>query len=62
MFYRMINTKRDEWFNSSECTVRDIIDYMRWRKAHIYRIFYIAILNMNSHNNFKKDYKRESCV
>jgi type III restriction enzyme len=28
MFYRMINTKRDEWFNSSECTVRDIIDYM----------------------------------
>jgi hypothetical protein len=24
MFYRMINTKRDEWFNSSECTVRDI--------------------------------------
>ena len=28
MFYRMINTKLDEWFNSSECTVRDIIDYM----------------------------------
>lgn len=28
MFYKMIETKRNEWFNSKDCTVRDLIQYI----------------------------------
>lgn len=28
MFYKMITKKRDDWFNSSSCTVKNLIDYM----------------------------------
>jgi hypothetical protein len=27
MFYKMIAQKRDEWFNSSNCTVKELINY-----------------------------------
>lgn len=28
MFYKMITNKRDKWYSSSECKVKEIIDYM----------------------------------
>lgn len=28
MFYRMIEKKRDAWYNSSECTVSDLVNYI----------------------------------
>ncbi len=28
MFYQLIQNKRDQWFQSSDCTVRDIVDYI----------------------------------
>lgn len=28
MFYQLIQNKRDQWFRSSDCTVRDIVDYI----------------------------------
>lgn len=28
MIYKMINKARDKWFNSSDCTVNELIDYM----------------------------------
>lgn len=28
MFYRMIEQKRDKWFQSKECTVRALVDYI----------------------------------
>ena len=29
MFYKMIQTKRNEWYASQECTVVSLIDYMQ---------------------------------
>ena len=31
MFYKLIENKRDEWFTSSACTVKELVDYI---KAH----------------------------
>lgn len=31
MFYQLIQKKRDQWFASSDCTVRDLIDYIYQR-------------------------------
>lgn len=31
MFYQLIQRKRDEWFASGDCTVYDIVDYIRRR-------------------------------
>ena len=31
MFYQLIQNKRDQWFESSDCTVRDLVDYIRQR-------------------------------
>lgn len=28
MFYKMINAKRDKWYNSSDCTVNDLVNYI----------------------------------
>ena len=28
MFYKLIEKKRDEWFTSPDCTVKDIIRYI----------------------------------
>ena len=28
MFYKMIQKKRDSWYSSSECKVRNLIDYI----------------------------------
>ena len=28
MFYSLIKKKRDRWYNSSECTVKELIEYM----------------------------------
>lgn len=28
MFYKMVNKKRDEWFNSSSCTIKHLINYI----------------------------------
>jgi len=29
MFYQMITTKRDQWLASPECTVRDLLGYIK---------------------------------
>ena len=31
MFYQLIQYKRDQWFDSKECTIRDLVDYIRQR-------------------------------
>lgn len=31
MFYRLIGNKRDEWLNSDDCTVRNLLDYIQQR-------------------------------
>ena len=28
LFYSLIKKKRDRWYNSSECTVKELIEYM----------------------------------
>lgn len=31
MFYQLIQSKRDQWFQSSDCTVHELVDYIRQR-------------------------------
>mgnify|MGYP006918048565 CR=1 FL=1 len=31
MFYQLIQKKRDLWYQSSDCTVRDLVGYIRQR-------------------------------
>ncbi len=31
MYYRLIENKRDEWFSSGKCSVRELVSYIRQR-------------------------------
>ena len=54
MFYKLIETKRNEWLNSSDCTIRELLQYMfkmdKMRDAQLEAIKTYLYLKIACHN------------